>query len=127
AIRKLGASVRYGDLANDEILLHAGVGKAKVVVATIPDDILRGTSNKQLVQIVRSINKDAIVIANAEELASAREVYACGADYVYMGRINTARALEEIITRTMEGALHDFRREQEELHGLDHERAEILK
>jgi hypothetical protein len=127
AIRKLGASVRYGDLANGEILLHAGVGKAKVVVATIPDDILRGTSNKQLVQTVRSINKGAIVIANAEELASAREVYACGADYVYMGRINTARALEKIITRTMEGALHDYRREQEELHGLDHERAEILK
>lgn len=127
AIRKLGAAVRYGDLSNDEILLHAGVGNAKVVVATIPDDILRGTSNKELVKVVRRINEKAIVIANAEELASAQEVYACGADYVYMGRINTARALEEIITRTMDGALEDFRRDEEKLHGRHHERTEILK
>ncbi|TNE34835.1 MAG: hypothetical protein EP348_10105 [Alphaproteobacteria bacterium] len=127
AIRKLGAGVRYGDLSNDETLAHAGISKAKVVVATIPDDILRGTSNRKLVQTVRRLNKNAIVIANAEELSSAREVYDCGADYVYMGRINTARTLEEIITRTMEGSLAEYRREQEELHGLNHERSEILK
>jgi len=127
AIRKLGANVRYGDLSNDETLLHAGIDKAKVIVATIPDDILRGTSNQKLVQTVRHMNKDAVVIANAEELNSGREVYASGADYVYMGRVNTARALEEIITRTMEGSLQDYRREQEELHGPHHERTEILK
>ncbi|PHQ69251.1 MAG: hypothetical protein COB93_08540 [Sneathiella sp.] len=127
AIRKLGAHVRYGDLSNDETLLHAGIDRAKVIVATIPDDILRGTSNKKLVQTVRNMNKDAVIIANAEELSSAEEVYACGADYVYMGRVNTARALEEIITHTMEGSLQDFRRAQEELHGHHHERTEILK
>ena len=44
-----------------------------------------------------------------------------------MGRINTARTLEEIIVRTMDGALSDYRREQEELHGRHHERSEILK
>jgi Kef-type K+ transport system membrane component KefB len=127
AIRKIGANVRYGDLSNNETLLHAGIDRAKVVVATIPDDILRGTTNKKLVQTVRQLNSEAIVIANSEELSSAQEVYACGADYVYMGRVNTARALEEIITRTMEGSLKDFRREQEELHGLHHERSEVLK
>ncbi len=127
AIRKMGASVRYGDLSNDETLQHAGIDKAKVIVATIPDDILRGTSNKKLVQTVRNMNPDAIVIANSEEPSTAKEVYECGADYVYMGRINTARALEEIITRTMEGSLSDYRREQEELHGPHHERTEVLK
>jgi Kef-type K+ transport system membrane component KefB len=127
AIRKLGASVRYGDLSNDDTLIHAGIDKAKVIVATIPDDILRGTNNQKLVQTVRNMNKDAIVIANAEELSSAQNVYASGADYVYMGRINTARALEEIITRTMEGSIKDYREEQEELHGPHHERTEILK
>ncbi|MCR9215362.1 MAG: cation:proton antiporter [Proteobacteria bacterium] len=127
AIRKMGASVRYGDLSNDETLQHAGIDKAKVIVATIPDDILRGTSNKKLVQTVRNMNPEAVVIANSEEPSTAKDVYASGADYVYMGRINTARALEEIITRTMEGSLSDYRREQEELHGPHHERTEILK
>lgn len=127
AIRKMGASVRYGDLSNDETLQHAGIDKAKVIVATIPDDILRGTSNKKLVQTVRNMNPEAIVIANSEEPSTAKEVYESGADYVYMGRINTARALEEIITRTMEGSLSDYRREQEELHGPHHERTEVLK
>lgn len=127
AIRELGAGVRYGDLSNDEILLNAGVGKAKVVIATIPDDILRGTSNKKLVQTVRRINQKAIIIANAEEMSSAQAVYANGADYVYMSRIDTARALENIITRTLDGVLQDYRHEEETLHGLHHERTEILK
>ncbi|MCG8493727.1 MAG: cation:proton antiporter [Sneathiellales bacterium] len=126
AIRRMGATVRYGDLASEQTLLHAGLDKAKVIVATIPDDILRGTTNQQLVHMVRRINKDAIIIANAEAPITAKEVYASGADYVYMGRVNTARALDEIIEKTLDGTLDDFREEQEEKHGKSHERTEIL-
>ncbi len=43
-----------------------------------------------------------------------------------MGRVNTARALDEIITRTLDGSLHDYRQEQEVKHGKSHERSEVL-
>ncbi|MEH6403058.1 MAG: cation:proton antiporter [Sneathiella sp.] len=126
AIRKMGVKVRYGDLANEHTLEHAGIGKAKVVVATIPDDILRGINNEKLVECVRRHNKDAIIISNAEQPFSATDLYKAGADYVYMGRVNTARALDEIISRTLDGSLNEFREEQEEKHGKSHERTEIL-
>jgi len=126
AIRRMGASVRYGDLASEQTLSHAGIDKAKVVVATIPDDILRGITNQKLVQVIRQINPEAVIISNAEQPLSAKDVYDSGADYVYMGRVNTARALDEIIERTLDGTLHDFREEQEEKHGKSHERSEIL-
>ncbi|WP_169542823.1 cation:proton antiporter [Sneathiella aquimaris] len=126
AIRRLGVGVRYGDLASEQTLSHSGIEKAKVVVATISDDILRGTSNHKLVQTIRQINPDAIVISNAEQPLNAKDIYEAGADYVYMGRVNTARALEEIIERTLDGTLSDYRQEQEEKHGKSHERSEIL-
>ncbi|MEP4190560.1 MAG: NAD-binding protein, partial [Sneathiella sp.] len=126
AIRKLGVSVRYGDLASEQTLRHAGIDQAKVVVATIPDDILRGISNQKLAQTIRQINPEAVIISNAEQPLSAQQIYDAGADYVYMGRVNTARALDEIIERTLDGTLHDFRQEQEEKHGKSHERSEIL-
>ncbi|MFT6557535.1 NAD-binding protein, partial [Sneathiella sp.] len=115
-----------GDLASEQTLSHSGIEKAKVVVATISDDILRGTSNHKLVQTIRQINPDAIVISNAEQPLNAKDIYEAGADYVYMGRVNTARALEEIIERTLDGTLSDYRQEQEEKHGKSHERSEIL-
>ncbi len=126
AIRKMGVKVRYGDLANEHTLQHAGVGKAKVIIATIPDDILRGISNEQLVQSVKSLNPEAVIIANAEQPFSAQNIYKAGADYVYMGRVNTARTLDEIIARTLDGSLHDYRQEQEDKHGKSHERSEVL-
>lgn len=126
AIRKMGVKVRYGDLANEHTLEHAGVGTAKVVVATIPDDILRGINNEKLVACVRRLNKDAVIISNAEQPFSATDIYNAGADYVYMGRVNTARALDEIISRTLDGSLEEYREEQEKIHGKTHERTEIL-
>ncbi|MBL4907329.1 MAG: cation:proton antiporter [Sneathiella sp.] len=126
AIRKMGVNVRYGDLANEHTLQHAGVGKAKVIIATIPDDILRGITNEELVQSVKELNPEAIIISNAEQPFSAQDIYEAGADYVYLGRVNTARALDEIITRTLDGTLEDYRKEQEEKHGKSHERSEVL-
>ena len=40
-IAELGAGVTYGDFTSPETLHHAGVDKARVVLCTIPDDMLR--------------------------------------------------------------------------------------
>ncbi|WP_206378233.1 cation:proton antiporter [Sneathiella limimaris] len=126
AIRKMGASVKYGDLGSELTLRHAGLEKASVIISTIPDEILKGTNNKSLVHTLRSINEDAVIISNAEAPMAARDLYLAGADYVYMSRVNTARALDQVIERTLDGSLEDFRDEQEKTHGKSHERWEIL-
>ncbi|WP_025898434.1 cation:proton antiporter domain-containing protein [Sneathiella glossodoripedis] len=126
AIRKMGAAVRYGDLASEQTLRHAGLDSANVIIATVPDEILKGTTNRTLVKMLRQINREAIIISNAEAPLAAKELYDLGADYVYMSRVDTAHALDALIARALEGSLHEYREEQEHSHGKVHERNEVL-
>jgi len=104
----------------------AGLDSASVIIATIPDEILRGTDNHKLVHALREINENAVIITNAEQPMAARDLYQAGADYVYMSRVNTARALDDLIEKTLDGTLDEFRYEQERKHGKSHERWEVL-
>ncbi len=126
-IRALGAHVEYGDLANAETLRHAGVGSARIVVATVPDDLLRGIDNRRLVESVRRINPEAIIIANAVAYDDVAGIYAAGANYVYLSRLESARALESAIGEALNGTLEDYRVTREDEDGGAETREEILK
>jgi len=126
-IREVGAHVEYGDLANDETLLHAGVDRAKVVVSTVPDDLLRGVDNRRLVHTVRKLNPSAIIIANAVNLSDCDAIYAAGADYVFLSRVETARSLTEVIGEALNGALSEYRTAREAEAGKPGGRAEVLR
>ena len=109
SIRAFGAHVKYGDLSNAETLLHAGIDRAKVVVSTVPDDLLRGVDNRRLVESVRRMNPKAIIIANAVSFADCQAIYAAGANYVFLSRLETALALNEAIGRALNGTLNELR------------------
>lgn len=109
SIRTFGAHVEYGDLSNAETLLHAGIDRAKVVVSTVPDDLLRGVDNRRLVESVRRMNPKAIIIANAISFADCQAIYAAGANYVFLSRLETALALNEAIGRALNGTLNELR------------------
>ncbi len=126
AIATLGASVRYGDLRNPATLHHAGVAKAQVVIVTVPDDLLKGTSNRKIVEAVRHINPRATIIASAIELQAAEEIYTAGADYVYLPRVDTAQALMPVVSHALDGTLAQYRRERELRDGTWSERQEVL-
>jgi Kef-type K+ transport system membrane component KefB len=125
-IASFGPTVRYGDLCNPETLHHAGVDKAKVIACTIPDDVLKGTTNLRIVKAARRINPDAIIIANAIKLGDSRELYEAGADYVFLQRIETARAVERAIERALSGNIKDHRSSTESLQGEWHARDEVM-
>jgi Kef-type K+ transport system membrane component KefB len=81
-VRAHGIRVAYGDISNPELLRHHGLERAKVVVSTIEDAFLRGTSNAKLVEVVRAINPRARIIVTAAGAEAARElldrgVFAC--------------------------------------------------
>jgi hypothetical protein len=69
AVRELGVRVRYGDAGSPETLRHAGVEQAKLVVCTVPDELLRGTSNQAIVRAIRGIAKEPVVLACASRAA----------------------------------------------------------
>jgi Kef-type K+ transport system membrane component KefB len=125
-IAALGPAVKYGDLRNPETLRHAGVDKADVIVCTIPDDVLKGTSNLQLVEVARALNPEAVVIANAVELKDSRKLYEAGADYVFLPRVETARAVERAIVRALAGEIGAYRAQVESVDGEWHTRREVL-
>ena len=125
-IRETGAEVEYGDLANADTLHHAGISKARLIVSTVPDDLLRGIDNATLVANVRRINPTAVIIANAVRLADVPGIYAAGADYVFLSRIDTAAALNDAISSALNGTLGEYRLARERVQGASAERAEVL-
>ena len=96
-LRARGIKVIYGDISQPETLLHAGVGKAEILVCTIPDSLLKGTTNAKLVRHLRELNASATIIAVADVLADVNELYRSGADYVSVARLDEARDLSEVL------------------------------
>ena len=125
-IAAMGPTVRYGDLCNPETLHHAGVDKARVIACTIPDDVLKGTTNLQIVKAARHINPSAVIIANAVRLEDSGKLYEAGADYVFLQRIETARAVEQAIEHALSGGIKEHRASVEAVHGEWHNRDEVL-
>jgi len=125
-IAALGVTVKYGDLCSAETLHHAGVDKARVIACTIPDDVLKGTTNLKLVEAARHINPGAVIIANAIETSDSRALYEAGADYVFLQRIETAGAVEQAIEHALSGDIGEHRRAVEAQHGEWHMREEIM-
>jgi Kef-type K+ transport system membrane component KefB len=100
-LQTLGVKVIYGDISHLSTLEHAGIGGAKVVVSTIPDAILKGTSNVRIIRTVKNAWPQAKVIATAESSRSATKMYSAGADYVLLPNILTAKRLITVMSRML--------------------------
>ena len=96
-LRQRGIKVVYGDISHPETLLHAGVPSAEILICTVPDALLKGTTNAKLVRHLREINPEAKIIAVADILADVTALYAAGADYVSVARLEEAAALCEVL------------------------------
>ena len=125
-IAALGPRVKYGDLCNADTLQHSGVDKAQVIVCTIPDDVLKGTTNLKIVKLARQINPDAIIIANAIKLSDCSALYIAGADFVLLQRVETAQAFEQAIEKALAGEIRAHRASIEARYGKWHTRGEII-
>jgi energy-converting hydrogenase Eha subunit E len=96
-LRAHGVKAVYGDVSHLDTLHHAGIHAAKVAMSTIPDTILKGTTNLQLIRYIQHICPHAKIIVTAESTEQALEMYAEGADYVFLPRILAAQHLIPII------------------------------
>ncbi len=67
----LGFECHYGDIANAETLRHAGLERATVVVSSISDWMLKGTSNARVLREARLLAPSARVIVAADTMAGA--------------------------------------------------------
>jgi Kef-type K+ transport system membrane component KefB len=117
AVKQQGVRVMYGDAGSPETLRHAGVERAKLVVCTIPDELLRGTSNQAIVRAIRSVAAQPLVFACASRAADVDVLYAAGASYVFMPSAETANGVFAAGMAALLGQLDDFRATREAAYG----------
>jgi Kef-type K+ transport system membrane component KefB/Trk K+ transport system NAD-binding subunit len=107
-----GVECHYGDIGSPETLRHAGIEQAQVVVSSISDWFLQGTSNLRLLRQVRRLVPDARMIVTADTLAAAERLYAEGADYVLIPPVLAAEHLYGLLREPTADALSAARRRQ---------------
>ncbi len=110
-LEEMGIKCVYGDIGNIDTLHHADIHDAKVVLCSVPDSILKGTSNKKLLTTVRSICHDAKVIVTAESQTQAKELYAAGADFVIQPFAITGADAVIAVEQALGGEIEGLREE----------------
>jgi Kef-type K+ transport systems, membrane components len=101
-LRQMGYDAQYGDIAHIETLHHLGIEKAKVVISTVPDSLLKGTSNMNILKAVQQHAPGAKTILISEDINYAVQLYNAGADYVLIPRLRVAQQLLEIIEKSFD-------------------------
>jgi Kef-type K+ transport system membrane component KefB/Trk K+ transport system NAD-binding subunit len=100
-----GVRCHYGDIANVETLRHAGIQHARLVVSSVSDWFLKGTSNRELVRLVRGVAPGARIIATADRVSDAEALYAEGAAFVLIPAALAAEQLHRLLLDPSDGAL----------------------
>jgi Kef-type K+ transport system membrane component KefB len=111
-LKRRGIACVYGDISNMDTLRHADIRDAALVVSTIPDTVLRGTSNLELLRKARRLCPRARVAVTATRTAAALELYAAGADYVLVPRLQSAAQMAAVLASGLEQGFAGLRAEQ---------------
>jgi Kef-type K+ transport system membrane component KefB len=111
-LKRRGIACKYGDVASMETLHHADVHNAKLVVSTITDTILKGTSNLRLLQQARRLCPHAQIAVTANRAAGALALYDAGADFVFVPRLHSAAQMASILQEGLEDGFERLRVEQ---------------
>jgi Trk K+ transport system NAD-binding subunit len=107
-----GVRCHYGDIANVETLRHAGIQDARLVVSSVSDWFLKGTSNRELVRLVRGLAPRARIIATADRVSDAEGLYAEGAAFVLIPAALAAERLHRLLLDPSDAALDAARAAQ---------------
>lgn len=113
-LKAKGIKCIFGDIGSYDTLVHAHIYNTKIVLSTIPDLLLKGTSNKTLVEMVKSIVPKACIVCTAEDYDHQEVLLKAGADvavlpYEFTGEwlaplVGQAMASEKIVNDPMQKA-----------------------
>ncbi|MCX6128527.1 MAG: cation:proton antiporter [Proteobacteria bacterium] len=104
-----GVKALYADTGNSESLRYLRLDQASIIVSTVPDHLLKGSTNLKLLRTLQSIAPKAMHIVTAETIEEAREMYRLGASYVFIPRIVGAHYLVDVIERIQSNRLDAIR------------------
>lgn len=111
-LKRRGIDCVYGDVAHMDTLHHARIHDAEVVISTIPDHILKGTDNEQLLKKIRQLSPDAHIIVTADSPRAAIGLYNRGADFVFIPRMHSSSEVAKVIENGLSDGFEKLRAEQ---------------
>jgi Kef-type K+ transport system membrane component KefB len=107
----MGVPCKYADLSHTDTLRHLELQHAKVLICTVPDHLFKGITNLKLLRALKEMAPEAQVVVTAETIASAREMYKEGADYVFVPRLLASQYLADLIDHIHAGTDVNFKSE----------------
>ena len=110
-LRHRGIRGIYGDVAHADTLRHAGIQHAELVVSSITDDVLRGTSNLRLLRNVRTVAPHVRMVLTTDHIPQALKFYEEGADFVFIPRLYSAAACARILRKGLKEGFDEVRRQ----------------
>jgi Kef-type K+ transport system membrane component KefB/Trk K+ transport system NAD-binding subunit len=113
-LRQRGVHVVYGDIAQRDVLHHAGVSHAEIIICSLPNTILKGANNFKILRQLRELNPTAQIVVHAESLTDIPALYAEGANYVTAPRLLEAADLLNVLDAAQHNLLDEKRKAQSE-------------
>ncbi|MFQ5865735.1 MAG: potassium channel family protein [bacterium] len=95
ALRKEGLLVLQGDATQDDVLLQAGVSKAKGLITTMPEDV----DNLFVTFTARGFNPDLTIITRAADETTVAKLFRAGASKVISSREIGGRRMASVLLR----------------------------
>lgn len=111
ALRQRGIPCVYADISHPDTLVHAGISHAKVVVCSIENVFLKGTTNLKLIEVIHAVCPDAKIIVTGDNASQSLELYQSGADVVLQPSALTAEFLASSIGHAMTGELDHIQKQ----------------
>jgi len=105
----------YGDITARDVLHHAGVAHAEVVICSLPNMVLKGANNLKILRQLRELNPHGKIIVHAELLSDVPALYEAGASFVTAPRLLEAADLLHALEAADKNRLEEKRRDQEML------------
>lgn len=97
-----------GNANDDDILIAAGVGRARSLISALPND----ADNVFITLTARNLNRDLLIVSRAEHTTSERKLRQAGANRVVMPSTIGAQQMSRIITRPNTADLMELFAEQ---------------
>jgi len=102
----------YGDVASLDTLQAADIEGAKVVISSIEDSVLRGTTNLKLLRMVKRLCPQAKIIVTSNFIQPALDLYQEGADFVFIPRLHSAHFIARIISDSLKKGVRAYRQSE---------------
>ncbi len=91
----------FGDISSMDTLEHSGVSDAEIIMSTVPDMLLKGTGNIEIVRICRTAAPNSVIVATADSEEHGEALKSAGANEVLLPYKNMASHLADYARRSL--------------------------